>query len=277
MNEFEVESIPTPVNPDMNEAFDRLREWLLATGAEAAQLPVTSEESSPEVGLLRLIEEFTALRHEVKLQTRSGRQVQEQAEAALTGWNAAAAEFRSALTDLHSSAAQFDEAAQSFAPEPSSKAIIEAVADLDDALERGSQELSRMNREAIAHRDRWMAELEAADVALPWWGRSASADYRRRVEEIFRRAIEPPPALASFAEGYLLIRARLQRIMDREGLALIDSRPGTAIDPHVMRVVDTVHDSRFPAGTVAAELRRGYRWNDSVLRVAEVRACKGGE
>ena len=62
-----------------NEAMlDRFRQWLEETRREADALPDEAEASAEQsearpVGLLQLVEEFTALRHEVKLQTKSSR------------------------------------------------------------------------------------------------------------------------------------------------------------------------------------------------------------
>jgi len=75
--------------PDDETLLARFRQWLHQTRSEADDPTLATEEGPPAdgegraVGLYRLVEEFTALRHELKLQTKSTRGLQEQAEALL--------------------------------------------------------------------------------------------------------------------------------------------------------------------------------------------------
>src|SRR4051812_35485514 len=80
------------------QLLERFRNWLEETRREAALVDAAQEvmPRAPGVGLDRLVEEFTALRHELKLQTRSSRTLEERLEASLTLLGEAAETFRSA-------------------------------------------------------------------------------------------------------------------------------------------------------------------------------------
>ncbi len=91
-------------------------------------------ESGPEFGLVNLVEEFTALRHELKLQTKSGRGLIDQAESTVAALRQAIEHFRSV------------EPRESQAAWSAGKAIAEALGDLDEALARGRREIERINR-----------------------------------------------------------------------------------------------------------------------------------
>ena len=77
----------------------------------------------------------------------------------------------------------------------------------------------------------------------------------------------------SLAEGYAMVRKRLQRTMAKEGLYRMVS-VGLPVDPHAMTVIEVVDSDAHAPGTVIDEIRPGYRWNDKVVRFAEVRAAR---
>ncbi len=106
---------------------NRFRQWLHDARAEAEALvsQPLSDENDDEIGLYRLVEEFTALRHEVKLQTKGSRGLQEQAEALLPELRQAIEQFR-AVEPRKAQAAWI-----------AGKPLAEALADLDEALDRG--------------------------------------------------------------------------------------------------------------------------------------------
>ena len=70
-----------------------------------------------------------------------------------------------------------------------------------------------------------------------------------------------------------MVRKRLERAMAKEGLSRMAS-VGLPVDPHAMTVVEVVEADGHVPGTVVEEIRPGYRWNDKVVRYAEVRAAR---
>ena len=76
---------------DVDDIIDRFREWLdcRRRGRERGDISSRGRAMQSavgrEFGIIDLVEEFTALRHEVKLQTKSGRGLSEQTETTLAG------------------------------------------------------------------------------------------------------------------------------------------------------------------------------------------------
>ena len=108
----------------------------LAAGAEP--------DAVREFGIIDLIEEFTALRHEMKLQTKSSRGLSEQTDTTLAALKQAIEQFRSV------------EPKEAQAAWTAGKALAEGLADLDEALDRGEREIERARRQ--------IAELSPASL-----------------------------------------------------------------------------------------------------------------
>jgi molecular chaperone GrpE len=257
-----------------NEAIvQRLREWLSRTAEELDQTEESSaagaaadDRGAPPAGLLPLVEAFTALRHELKLQTKSARGLEETVQSALAGLDRAAEQFRSV---------QSQEAA---AVEQSLKPLVMTLIELDEALERGEW--------AFVATEQQMLEQAAHDLeqalterfaGLSAWQRWRAQPWHATAQQVGRTHIEglSQRVLAPLREGYELIRSRLQRLLAEHGVRRIDC-VGGAVDPARMTVVELVDDPQAEPGTVLDELRPGYYWRDRVLRFAEVRVARQG-
>jgi molecular chaperone GrpE len=215
--------------------------------------------------LLQLVEEFTALRHEVKLQTKSSR-------AAAEGTQQALAAVGQAVELLRAAQAKEAEAGRLAA-----KPLVESLAELDEALRRGRAVIDTARRrilEDLAGHVR--EELDDLVRRLPPWRRWLCRAWCRGAREILvqRAALAHRDIFDSLVEGYGLMLDRLQRAMKKAELYRIDCVGKTA-DPNLMTVVEVVDDPLHPPGLVVDELRPGYYWKDKVLRFAEVRAVQG--
>ncbi|MDR3638172.1 MAG: nucleotide exchange factor GrpE [Isosphaeraceae bacterium] len=243
---------------------DRFRQWLHEARA-GDNTPAPSAVDDQDVGLFRLVEEFTALRHEVKLQTKSARGLQEQAESLLPALRQAIEAFQAV------------EPREAQAAWSAGKPLAEALADLDEALDRGRAELEKARRRVA---DDGAGALEAAlnDAfgRRSWFGRRRVRAYHEQVIEVVQR-LGPGahgPLFDALREGYGLIQARLRRAMSAEQLQRIDT-VGRPVDSALMTVVEVVDDPDQPAGYVVEEFRRGYVWRGRMLRYAEVSASRG--
>ena len=105
-----------------------------STRASSSRAPAWKQEPPRDFGVIDLVEEFTALRHEVKLQTKSGRGLIEQTETTVSALRQAIEQFRSV------------EPKEAQAVWAAGKALAEALADLDEALDRGRREIDRARR-----------------------------------------------------------------------------------------------------------------------------------
>jgi molecular chaperone GrpE len=259
---------------DVEGLLERFREWLDATHIEADSLLHSAagpgpgmadhhegDGAPPEMGLIQLAEEFTALRHELKLQTKSGRGLLEQAEAMIAGMRQAIEQFRSVQS-------KEDQAVWA-----TGKALAEALGDLDEALDRGRREIEKARRRIAEESIQVLVDaLDAEFRRQSWLRRRLTGGYHQRVLDVVRQAGRSRRELFdSLIEGYGLIQNRLARVMKAERIERIPCE-GNPVDPERMMVIEVVEDPARPPGTVARELRRGYTWKGRLLRYAEVQA-----
>ncbi len=250
---------------------DRFREWLDSALEEAANErnfepgPNGESDSVREFGIIDLIEEFTALRHEIKLQTKSGRGLSEQTETTIKALKQAIEEIKSVVP------------ADAETAWTAGKALAEGLADLDEALHRGEREIERA-RQQIAELSPAALEARLAELqrSRSWIGQRIVRRYHEEVLAIVRRdSASRHELFESFLEGYGLIQKRLRRVMASEGVERIACE-GLPANPELMTVLEVVDVPGEPAGKVVKELRRGYTWRGRVIRYAEVQAARSG-
>jgi molecular chaperone GrpE len=263
------------MNPpeDVEAILDRFRDWLEAARLEADDsLPSAHEaghtsgaRAAPpdEFGIINLVEEFTALRHEVKLQTKSGRGLAEQTDTILAALKQAIEQFRSV------------EPKEAQAVWTAGKALAEALADLDESLDRGYREIERA-RQLIAEQSvrALEADLDELQRRRSWIKRRLLRPFHAEVmRKVADNSRERHEFFRSFLEGYSLIQKRLRRVMTAEQVERIPCE-GRPVDAERMTVLEVVDDPARLPGSVVKELRRGYTWRGRVVRYAEVQAVR---
>ena len=160
--------------------------------------------------------------------------------------------------------------------------------------------------DAEAEVERLRAELEAAQAEtaehLTTLQRTAAdfANFRRRTAEDrerelglagesllrkllliaddFDRAMEAMPEEfrgVSWIEGVGLLDRKLRALLESEGVTPIEAI-GKPFDPREHEAVLTIPDSGKPDGEVVAEMQRGYRVRDRVLRPSMVAVAGSG-
>ncbi|HEX5442756.1 MAG TPA: nucleotide exchange factor GrpE [Pirellulales bacterium] len=260
----------------LDEPFDdqllaRFGRWLRATrsaeqlGADGSGEPAIGHPREPgQFGLYRLVEEFTSLRHEVKLQTKSARAADASSEQLV----AALKQAIEALRTVEPREAQAAWAA--------GKSFALALAELDEALDRGRRQTEQAAAALIdGPRDELLARLDAFH-RRSWWRKLCHGGYFRELRGLVEREQQRPPRAAlleALVDGYRLIQKRLVQTLAAEEIVRIptESHP---VDPEQMVVVEVVDVDDRPAGLVYDELRRGYTWKGRILRYAEVRATR---
>jgi molecular chaperone GrpE len=169
----------------------------------------------------------------------------------------------------------------------------ERIAELDTSPQRLAAEIAELRQQLEA------AQQEAAETKASWQRTAADfANYRRRTEQDreqtlglanesllskllaivddFDRALANMPAEtqhAAWLEGIVAIDRKLRLLLDSEGLTPIEAE-GRLFDPHQHEAVVQHETTSVPEGTVTAELQRGYRIRDRVLRPAMVAVAK---
>lgn len=228
-----------PLTPDRVDALlADFRGWLLA-GGEPAPGPAD---------LAAVVREFTALRHEVHLQTKATR---------------AAVERLGEPAD----------------PKDVQRPLVLGLIDVAEALRIGLRQTEEASL-ALRHFPAVGGEpLESAFPRPDWWERLRG--YHQSVEYLTakgfwlanraRREFESAqviPRLTAVADGYELSLRRADRALAAAGVTPFGER-GERFDPAAMEALALDLSGR-PAGTVTDVGRRGYRWHGVVLQFAQV-------
>lgn len=216
----------------------------------------------PEVGLLQLVEAFTAMRHELKLQTKGSRNLEASVARSLEGLDAASRTFQSVQADEQEAA------------ERAARPAVEALIELDEGLRRAQQAFQSTHHQMTQSAPAQLREsLDTRFQKQPWWRRLAARRWHEQVREAAVEALARSIAeeFASLMQGFELIQARLARTLDRLKIGRLDETGGP-VDPSRMSVVELVHNADAPPETVVEVVRPGYVWGERVVRYAEVRA-----
>ena len=81
------------------------------------------------------------------------------------------------------------------------------------------------------------------------------------------------PMLGGFAEGYTMSLRRIETLLEHLGLEPIDS-VGKPFDPESMEAIEVIEGTGRPVGQVVEEVRRGYRQAGNVFRFAQVKVAR---
>lgn len=98
------------------------------------------------------------------------------------------------------------------------------------------------------------------------------------VADDFDRALDAmPPDLkgVGWIEGIVLLDRKLRAVLESEGVTPIEAI-GRAFDPREHEAIASVPATGRPDGEVVAEIQRGYRVRERVLRPALVAVATGG-
>ncbi len=254
-------------SPDHEELLTRFRGWLEQSRCES---DVLEEDGGGEglgepVGLYHLAEQFTALRHDVKLLTKAARGSEECNEATLLSLQAAIEQFRSVQPKEEEAA---DKAA---------RPLVEALVELDESLRRCrgviEQAKHRVLRDVGAELAASRGRLDELFRAQPWWRRLLCRPWHQAARELCSHHATDTHRniFDSLLEGYDLIENRLRRTMEQQSIVRIPCL-GEEADPERMTIVEVVADPTRRPGTVVEEIRPGYCFKGRVLRFAEVKA-----
>jgi molecular chaperone GrpE len=150
-------------------------------------------------------------------------------------------------------------------------------AELEAAQSQAAEHLATLQRTAadFANYRRRTAEDRERELGL------AGDSLLRKlllIADDFDRAMEAMPEEfrgAGWIEGIELLDRKLRTLLESEGVTPIDS-VGKPFDPREHEAILTVPDSGRPDGEVVAEMQRGYRVRDRVLRPSMVAVAGGG-
>jgi molecular chaperone GrpE len=208
--------------------------------------------------LFTLVGQFTALRHEVNMQTRAARAAVEQ--------NAEVLKQLAAIPPAPAAPAD-DEI----------RPLLKAVVDVADVLALSLRQMERLRDAANPLLDELTAEpVSEPDPAPGFLARLFGA---RQPPEPYPNEAARPAAdklrqlAAAAADGYAMSLRRVERVLPTFGLDRL-SVTDTPFDPETMEVVEVVDDPDRPSGTVVEEVRPGYRWRGKPFRFAQVKVAR---
>jgi molecular chaperone GrpE len=274
---------------DIEAILADFRSWLVqalaAPEADATSAEAASAAEAETVDLHTLVAQFTALRHEVNLQTRATRGQQEQNAETLR-------QLSQTVTALENSqetaAAKAEEA-----PTELLRPFLKTLVDVHDALALGQREAQRVKENVLPALAQIVAAVETFGSSPPQGGGGVGVFVRflgagRMVRHGQHAAVEThkPPAeqaaqtvervrrlVTSLVDGYTMSLQRLERALEQAGLEAIPA-VGEPFDPETMEVVEVVHEAGRTDTEVLDEVRRGYIWQGRVFRCAQVRVAR---
>ena len=172
----------------------------------------------------------------------------------------------------HRTRAQERSDALDISPSTLLEEIAQLTTQLEDAQTQAAEYLNGLQRERAEFQNyrRRTSEERERDAGLA--GDFLLAKVLSLADD-FDRAIEARPVALlddAWAEGITAIDRKLRLLLESEGVRPIDVAPGAAFDPREHEALVNVPSETHPEGAVVAELQRGYRIRDRVLRPARV-------
>jgi len=272
---------------------DDFRDWLCEAAArgEAPEADLSATES---IDLHTLLSQFSALRHEINLQTKATRAQQEQ--------NAQTLDLLQHTLEELQSAAPIDTQEPK---EADVRAQLKTLIELHDALSLGAREVQRVLESVLPFLDKLAAQpaSTSTEQAIPATQplqrpllarlfRAFSEDretvaLRGTISELQRHLNEERQQIAaansaaeqvrqlidSILTGYTMSLQRLERALCQHELEPIPC-VGQPFDPECMEALEVLAASGRLSSEVVDEVRRGYLWRGRVFRCAQVRVAK---
>jgi len=223
-------------------------------------------EEIPQFGAVDIVEAFTAMRHEWRVQSKESRALGEQIQGA-------AANLLSVESCLQSLESKLLAGAGEPRPQTSveSKPLAMILVETDHQLSRAAAAIAQWeaNRKRRDATDAQALEHSIAAMSrlARWFAQPLLALLANR------RSVQESTAEHPAIEGLNILLARLRRLMREQGLERLDTE-GLPFDADTMNAIGTVEAADYPSGHVAEQFSPAYLWKGQLLRFAEVRTAK---
>ena len=79
---------------------------------------------------------------------------------------------------------------------------------------------------------------------------------------------------AAWSEGVNMVHRKLMSVLEGEGVAPIEAKPGQEFDPHFHEAIAQEDHADYDSDLIIAVVRPGYRLDERVLRPTQVRVAK---
>ncbi len=220
-----------------------------------ANTDANMNQASELLGAVDIVEAFTALRHEIKLQVRGGRELQQSLQESLQ-------RLEQKLT-----------APIGTTPSSERRKMAEAIADIEESLQRAIESI--VPKTVVAREeDNVFQQCDAILSQAPWIARAFAGRWMAKLRSTLVDSMaESKPAAAvqdASYKGLELLLARVHRLMKQFEIERVNVLH-QAFDAETMNAVDMIHAPSVPSAHVAQQLRPLYLWRNATLRCAEVR------
>ena len=157
----------------------------------------------------------------------------------------------------------------------------------EEQVEEEEDPLTTANREAEAHKDRWMRLAAEFDNYKKRTLREMQSLIESANESLIRELLPTIDSVSralehadgdddseGFQAGVRLIMTDFAKVLEGRGVSEIDAL-GQPFDPHDHEAVMQVASEEYEAGVVAKVIEKGYRLGSKVLRHAKVVVSTG--
>jgi molecular chaperone GrpE len=142
-----------------------------------------------------------------------------------------------------------------------------------EKLKKQLQQEHEMYLRALADFDNYRRRTERERTMAARSGKREILLPLLEVLDGFEQALQVADTSPSVAEGMQMIYRKLLALLEKEGITPIAS-VGEIFDPELHEAISSIESEKHQSGAVIDEVRRGYRWNDDVLRPARVRVVR---
>lgn len=258
--------LPALNSIDIERVLSDFRGWL----ESLTQLPVVLPSVEP-LHLQTIVAQFTALRHEVNMQTKAARSAVEQTGAALKLLQPDEDEEQETGPEI-----EVLEDLEHLRP------IVKMALDVHDALSVAKKQMEKAKANAsdlgeaigappaksMPRRPGFFARLFGVRNTATYDG-----DWEEYIERIEEHCQKLHDQFSGVADGYTMSLRRIERVFPQLDLEPIHCE-GQPFDPESMEVLDTEPHGELPSGTVLEVVRRGYHWQGKLFRYAQVKVAK---
>ena len=149
--------------------------------------------------------------------------------------------------------------------------IIEALHERERKFEEERSEREKFEKLAKKTKADFENYRKKQDERKERWQDEAQQDLAEDLIEVMdnlERALMAADEETAVVQGVEMVNEQLYKKLNREGLKLIET--GKKFDPEMHKAVDTREHEEHGPKTILEEKRKGYRFNEKVLRPAEV-------
>jgi len=217
----------------------------------------STESTSPEFGLVDVIEAFTAMRHECRTQTRENRDL--------------SAAIQQATDNLLQLEAKLIVPATQNAEPSGVRELIDAIVEIDIHLSRAVEATLQAKRASSLSdplSDAIELEFGSRNVISRWFCRRFFKSVLRIVTRHRQENADD-----STGEGLMMVISRIRRIMSDREIERTET-VGQPFDATTMHAIASVQSDQQPSGHVDEQMSSAYFWRGELFRYAEVRVAK---